>query len=46
MHKLSQHHVSVHQLVSLLAYARSHRHSAAWIPAILNILARKESAHG
>ena len=29
------------KLVGLLAYAQSHSHSAAWIPAILTILARR-----
>jgi hypothetical protein len=33
-------------LINLLAYAQQHRHSAAWIPAILTILARKGVMHG
>ena len=33
------------KLVDLLAYARQHQHSAAWIPAILTILARRGGMH-
>jgi hypothetical protein len=33
-------------LLSLLAYAQAHDHSAAWVPALLKILERKAVANG
>jgi hypothetical protein len=45
MYKLSHDRASVHQLVSLLTYAKAHPHSALWIPAILMILARRGGVH-
>jgi hypothetical protein len=45
MYKLSHDRAAVHQLVSLLTYAQAHRHSSAWIPALLTILARRGGVH-
>jgi hypothetical protein len=33
------------RLFTLLAYAKSHSHSAAWIPTILTILAQQEGGN-
>ena len=38
--------LQISKLLSLLAYAATHSHSAAWIPALLKILERKVVAHG